>query len=194
MFLSESADENQYDANTIYSLNDTVEENDTTLLTRMFSKTDISPTTGEPEVRTFYTASDNLTTEPKSIVSLYMTIAEPATPAETMPENEAWHRSILYQLKWQYPKRYTENTTQNEYIDAYNIVPAGKYFFDTRKNRSHQKEIPHNLTYSLHPRCAYDYENDNTIVFMLRCPSISRENQYEMTADRVYCSTPSDYQ
>ena len=194
MFLGESADENQYDANTIYSLNDTVEENDTTLLTRMFSKTDISPTTGEQEVRTFYTASDNLTTEPKSIVSLYMTIAEPATPAETMPENEAWHRSILYQLKWQYPKRYTENTTQNEYIDAYNIVPAGKYFFDTRKNRSHQKEIPYNLTYSLHPRCAYDYENDNTIVFMLRCPSISRENQYEMTADRVYCSTPSDYQ
>ena len=29
------------------------------------------------------------------------------------------------------------------------------------------------------PRCAYDYDNDNVVVFMLRCPSILNENNYK---------------
>ena len=36
------------------------------------------------------------------------------------------------------------------------------------------------MTYSIYPRCAYDYERNNVVVFMLRCPSVLDENNYEM--------------
>ena len=64
----------------------------------------------------------------------------------------------------------------------YDIVTSGEYQKD-----SHLK-IPFNVTYSLYPRCAYDTDNDVAIIFMLRCPSVVKENQYKMTKEdlRIY--------
>lgn len=182
MFLDAGKTYGDFESDLTYDLEDTMMLNDETLLT------DMTTTVEDGETRNFYIPG----------YDLYMSAAEPATPTEYMPENGAWHRSILYQLRWQYPKHYTDNRTQNDYIDTYNIVPAGKFFYDTRlesRKTTHDKEIPYNLTYSIYPRCAYDYETDNTIIFMLRCPSIIEENHYEMGAGDVYCSTvsPSDY-
>ena len=182
MFLDTDKTYGDFESDLTYDLEDTMMLNDETLLT------DMTTTVEDGETRNFYIPG----------YDLYMSMAEPATPNGYMPENGAWHRSILYQLRWQYPKHYTDNRTQNDYIDTYNIVPAGKFFYDTRlesRKTTHGKEIPYNLTYSIYPRCAYDYETDNTIIFMLRCPSIIEENHYEMGAGDVYCSTvsQSDY-
>ena len=85
-----------------------------------------------------------------------------------------WYRTLLYQAKWQYPKYYM-NERQEEKIAPYDIVDVGKFIRHKSKNI-----IPYNLTYSLYPRCAYIDERDVAVVFMLRCPSIVKENNYEM--------------
>jgi hypothetical protein len=98
------------------------------------------------------------------------------------PGSDAWFRTLLYQCQWQYPKHYTDNVTSVRYVNMYDIVTPGEYQKD-----SHLK-IPYNVAYSLYPRCAYDTDNDMAIVFMLRCPSVVKENQYKMTKEdlRVY--------
>lgn len=95
------------------------------------------------------------------------------------PETGYWYRSLLYNLKWQYPQYIVDSETQEQKINAYDIVTGGEYLQGILKNTYHNK-LPYNLMYSIYPRCAYNDEDDVSIVFMLRCPSVVRENQYKM--------------
>ena len=105
------------------------------------------------------------------------------------PQVGYWFRTLLYQLKWQYPKYYTDDE-QQEKVDAFDIVDNGTYI--TASNNEYM--IPYNITHSIYPRCAYDDEHDTAIVFMLRCPSIVKENQYKLeSSDILYNHEESDY-
>lgn len=46
-------------------------------------------------------------------------------------------------------------------------------------------KVPYNIMYSIYPRCAYDSDNDTAICFMLRCPSVTKENKYKMDSGDV---------
>ena len=119
----------------------------------------------------------------------YNTTKTSAQPTRfvTAPGSNAWFRTLLYQCQWQYPKHYTEDATSKQYVTMYDLVTPGEYKQDSNL------KIPYNIAYSLYPRCAYDSDNDMTIVFMLRCPSVVTENKYCMVKDdlRVYVD---DYQ
>lgn len=112
------------------------------------------------------------------------------------PDKNGWFRQLLYQLKWQYPRYYTDSD-QNEKIDAYDIVDSGTYlqtYSNGSKLPEHKYKLPHNIMYSIYPRCAYDDETDTTIIFMLRCPSVDSENKYKMeSSDVKFTHTASDY-
>lgn len=91
------------------------------------------------------------------------------------PEKGRWFRTLLYQNQWQYPKHYTDDSTQIRKVDLYDIVPASDFAFERT-----EMSVPHNIMYSIYPRCAYDTDNDMAIVFMLRSPSVVEENNYKM--------------
>lgn len=108
------------------------------------------------------------------------------------PNSKYWFRSLLYNVKWQYPKYYNDDNTQSFKIQAFDIVHNGKYYRDVvqRKDGSDMAyELPYNIMYSIYPRCAYNDEDDVAIIFMLRCPSVVRENQYTMTYKDVMIPT-----
>ena len=46
--------------------------------------------------------------------------------------------------------------------------------------------MPYNLTYDIYPRIMFNDEEQIIIVLMLRCPSIIKEDQYELTNDDIY--------
>lgn len=166
-YLSADADKNQYDSKKIFSLADTKEKNE-----------DI-----------FFSAPyiDNIQELEKS--------------GQKHPDEYEWFRQLVYQVKWQYPKYYTDDD-QNEKVDAYDIVDNGEYLqtmnSSTLGKSTDEKlkyELPYNIMYSLYPRCAYDDETDTTIVFMLRCPSVVRENQYNMVSSDVkFTHSSTDYE
>ena len=58
----------------------------------------------------------------------------------------------------------------------YDIVPASDFVF----GENNDMKVPHNIMYSIYPRCAYDTDNDMPIIFMLRSPSVVEENNYQM--------------
>lgn len=99
------------------------------------------------------------------------------------PNKNYWFRTLLYNIKWQYPKYYNDDSDQTYKIKAFDIVSGGSYFYGVVNRQSGSEMplmIPYNIMYSLYPRCAYNDEDDVAIVFMLRCPSVVKENQYEM--------------
>lgn len=110
---------------------------------------------------------------------------QPLSPGSYEPYPDQWYRSLLFKARWLYPYYYiTED--HKEKIDGYDLTPISDFL------ASPKSHIPYNLAYTLFPRCAYDDEHDNVIVFMLRQPSIVRENQYMMAkSDDVYM-LPSD--
>lgn len=112
------------------------------------------------------------------------------------PDKNGWFRQLLYQLKWQYPRYYTDDN-QNEKIDAYDIVDGGTYLQTYNKDGKlpeYKYKLPHNIMYSIYPRCAYDDETDTTIVFMLRCPSVDSENKYKLeSSDVKFTHIEDDY-
>ena len=67
----------------------------------------------------------------------------------------------------------------DEFIDAYDLIRCGEY--RQTENGIDRFKLPYNLAYTIYPRCAYDYDNDNIVVFMLRCPSILDENNYKFS-------------
>ena len=95
----------------------------------------------------------------------------------SQPQDGKWYDSPLIQVKWQYPKYYQDSTTHNEYIDAYDLIPCGEYKYGDAGTFT----LPYSLTYGIYPRCAYDYEKDDLIIFMLRCPSVLEENKRMFT-------------
>ena len=71
-------------------------------------------------------------------------------------------------------------------VKPYKLVHGGEYLKYAADKSGKNAEIPYNLLYSIYPRCAYDYDNENLIVFMLRCPNIGDENNhrdYQMHSD-----------
>lgn len=123
--------------------------------------------------------------------------AQPAKNGMKYPDKNGWFRQLLYQLKWQYPRYYMDDN-QNEKIDAYDIVDSGTYLqtYNIEKGKlpEHKYKLPHNIIYSIYPRCAYDDETDTTIVFMLRCPSVDSENKYKLESPDVkFTHTDIDY-
>ena len=99
---------------------------------------------------------------------------EPDEYRAAQPQDGKWYQSLLWIAAWQWPKYYTDSSSHTPLIDAYDIVPSGWYL-----NNSSMR-VPYDMTYSIYPRCAYDYERNNVVVFMLRCPSVLDENNYEM--------------
>lgn len=123
--------------------------------------------------------------------------AQPAKNGMKYPDKNGWFRQLLYQLKWQYPRYYMDDN-QNEKIDAYDIVDSGTYLqtYNIEKGKlpEHKYKLPHNIMYSIYPRCAYDDETDTTIVFMLRCPSVDSENKYKLeSSDVKFTHIKDDY-
>ena len=102
---------------------------------------------------------------------------EPDVFRVTQPLDKRWYDSLLLQLKWQYPKYYQNTTNHDEFIDAYDLIRCGEY--RQPENGVDRFKLPYNLAYTIYPRCAYDYDNDNIVVFMLRCPSVLNENNYK---------------
>jgi hypothetical protein len=99
------------------------------------------------------------------------------------PDKGKWFRTLLYDISWKYPRYLMNTTTNTEHIDAYDIVSGGEYmntWDNILKKKTSKYKLPYNIMYSIYPRCAYDYETDTNIVFMLRCPSVVSENKYEM--------------
>ena len=95
------------------------------------------------------------------------------------PDKGYWFRTLLYNTKWCYPQYYIDTETQQQKINAFDIVSSGEYLKGI-KDGSYLNKLPYNLMFSVYPRCAYNDEDDVAIVFMLRCPSIVKENQYRM--------------
>ena len=80
-------------------------------------------------------------------------------------------RTLLYNLKWVYPKYYSQNGVN--LIQEYNIV-------NKKLDNCNDYEIPYNLTYSLYPRIMFNDEEQVNIIMMLRCPTIEEENKYQL--------------
>lgn len=151
IFLDPALDDGRYDAgDTLYSLKNTVDENQADVL-------------------------DKLTVKDFN---------EPDTFRMTQPLAGRWYQRLLYKTAWMYPKYSINDTTHQESVDAYDLVPCGKYLVDA-KTEGTLYEVPYNLFYEIYPRCAYDYENDNLVVFMLRAPSVLRENNYDHDHNRI---------
>ena len=89
---------------------------------------------------------------------------------------ELYFRTLLYQMKWCYPKYGTND-------DGYNIITQlplieNKIKYDEKIPND---MMPYNLTYSIYPRLMFNDEEQINMVLMLRMPSIIQEKQYEMT-------------
>jgi hypothetical protein len=120
----------------------------------------------------------------------YFNAKQLAKTTQYNPNIDAYFRKLLYQCYWKYPKHYIDESNQREYIDAYKLCDLYEYLNDYRIKHI----IPYNLLYSIYPRCAYDDENDTVIVFMLRKPSVCKENQYEMkVTDFLFDMTGASY-
>lgn len=46
---------------------------------------------------------------------------------ENHPDDGCWFRTLLYNLRWSYPQYYNDTETQQQKINAYDIVPGGEY-------------------------------------------------------------------
>ena len=148
-----------YDAHAIYSLSETKSMN---------------------EVELF---EDNRVNDKKPFFS---TLCQPDNELYAQPRHNNWLRRLLYQAEWWYPKYYIDATTNQEMVKPYRLVPGGKYLKYAADKSGKEAQIPYNLLYSIYPRCAYDYDNENLIVFMLRCPNVSDEDNhrdYQMHSD-----------
>lgn len=120
-------------------------------------------------------------------------ISVPADSSKFTPKLGYWFRTLLYQIKWQYPRYYTDEN-QKEKVDALDIVSNGAFRAMNRNYVEKRYEVPHNVTYSIYPRCAYDDEHDTAIIFMLRCPSIVNENKYYLESPDILINhIESDY-
>lgn len=109
--------------------------------------------------------------------------------SDNNPEFGKYFRKLLYQIGWKYPRHYKDDNSK-EFIEAFDIVNPIDYI----TNNSSEKKYPHNLAYSITPRCAYNDEDDTAIVFMLRTPSVKTEKTYKMSAEDFYFDTNGDYQ
>ena len=88
-------------------------------------------------------------------------------------------RQLLTQLKWIYPKYKSQNGVN--LIDRYNLVNNVKKVSSLTPDT-----IPYNLLYALYPRVMFNDEEQETLILMLRRPSVVNENQYELTTEDVY--------
>jgi hypothetical protein len=135
-----------------------------------------------------YTPGETKTLSEEKIPYVNYVEAEQPSGMNTAPGSEAWFRTLLYQSAWQYPKYYTVDYTQTRQVDLYNIVPVGEYMKEPVGRDSQSRLVPktpYNIMYSIYPRCAYDWDNNTAICFMLRCPSVTKENKYKMESDDV---------
>ena len=142
-----------YDAHTVYSLSDTKSMNNIEL------------------------SDDNRVNGEKPFFS---TLCQPDTELYGQPRHNNWFRRLLYQAEWWYPKYYIDETSNQEKVKPYKIVPGGEYLKYASSKSGKEAEMPYNLLYSIYPRCAYDSDNDNLIVFMLRCPNIGDESHNQV--------------
>lgn len=160
-FLDSVLDEGQYDDFGIFGLDDTVAKN-------------------EPEVFTTLDVHE---------------FDEPDIYRITQPLEGRWYESPLVQVQWRYPQYVQDSRSHNEWINAYDLVTCSDYRAAHTRNGEidetiNDYTIPYNVAYSIYPRCAYDYDNDNVIIFMLRCPSVMIENNYKFNANH----NPTDSQ
>ena len=129
--------------------------------------------------RDIYSLGDTMSLGDADVLAKYSdydttSFNEPDEYRAAQPQDGKWYQSLLWIAAWQWPKYYTDSSSHTPLIDAYDIVPSGWYL-----NNSSMR-VPYDMTYSIYPRCAYDYERNNVVVFMLRCPSVLDENNYEM--------------
>ena len=89
---------------------------------------------------------------------------------------EIYFRTLLYQMKWCYPKYGTDENGYN----IINQIPLIKNKININEQIP-ENEMPYNLTYSIYPRIMFNDEEQINMVLMLRLPTIIKENQYEMT-------------
>lgn len=90
------------------------------------------------------------------------------------PDTDKIFRTLLYNIKWQYPMYNYDS------IDDITTVTA----YDISTNIS-STTYPYNLAYKIYPRSLFNDQDLFNIIFMLRCPSVVREGQYQMTKEDI---------
>lgn len=91
-------------------------------------------------------------------------------------------RSLLYQLKWSYPKYETSNTNMKKII-SYDISIGTTYKSTPTFN---EYEMPYNLCYNIKPRIMYNDEYQFNVILMLRRPCVTKENKYEFNSNDLF--------
>ena len=89
-----------------------------------------------------------------------------------------YFRTLLYQMKWSYPKYSTKDG-----INIINTLPLVENPIES--TNPDNKNMPYNLTYSIYPRVMFNDEEQINLVLMLRLPSIINEEQYEMQEENL---------
>lgn len=91
-------------------------------------------------------------------------------------------RSLLYQLKWSYPKYETSDTNMKKII-SYDISVGTTYSLTPTFN---EYEMPYNLCYNMKPRIMYNDEYQFNVILMLRRPCVTKENKYEFKSTDLF--------
>ena len=120
------------------------------------------------------TVNDNLFFDQTNNEYIESTLSKTSKVDNYTPE--LYFRTLLYQMKWCYPKYGTND-------DGYNIITQLPLVENKIKLNEYipNDMMPYNLTYSIYPRLMFNDEEQINLVLMLRLPSIINENQYEMT-------------
>ena len=90
-------------------------------------------------------------------------LCKPSKTDEYTPD--LFFRTLLYQMKWIYPKYDT--------IDGFNIIYQLPFCENIIDNQTIPNDkMPYNLTYSIYPRIMFNDEEQINMVLMLRLPSV----------------------
>lgn len=89
---------------------------------------------------------------------------------EYLPDDNNFFRTLLYDLKWQYPL-----FISNKEFNSYNIVSAYDKLINNTEN-----SIQSNILFSVYPRILQNTNYNCINILMLRCPSIEKENNLKL--------------
>ena len=79
-------------------------------------------------------------------------------------------RTLLYNLKWVYPKYYSENG-----VNLINMLPFSEASISGTVPED--TVMPYNLCYTIYPRIMFNDEEQTNIILMLRKPTVMDENK-----------------
>lgn len=110
------------------------------------------------------------------------------------PDGGAYFRTLLYDLKWEYPDR-----SDKSQIMPYRILSSfDDFVLKSNSTNSYitkcktyldglSKSMPYSILYNVAPRIACNFSNQTINCLMLRCPSIQFDNDFlNNSTDRNY--------